>query len=60
MIGYFFRTLTGGLRKTLRRHFGGILVGQIITAAREFPMIPRRWRTRIDHLAVVKETARIQ
>src|SRR5438128_2615116 len=41
MIGYFFRTLTGGLRKTLRRHFGDVPLGQIVTAAREFPITSR-------------------
>src|SRR5712664_2313315 len=41
MIGYFFRTLTGGLRKTLRRHFGGGPLGEIVTAAREFPITSR-------------------
>jgi hypothetical protein len=43
MIGYFFRTLTGrsALRKTLRRHFGGVPLGEIVTAAREFPITSR-------------------
>ena len=43
MIGYFFRSLAGAsaLRKTLRRHFGDVPLGQIVTAAREFPITSR-------------------
>jgi len=43
MIGYFFRTLTGrsALRKTLRQHFRSVALGEIVTAAREFPITSR-------------------
>src|ERR1700730_2533120 len=43
MISYFFQALTGGsaLRKTLHRHFGGVPLGEIVTAAREFPITSR-------------------
>jgi hypothetical protein len=43
MIGYFVQALTGrsALRKTLRRHFGGVPLGEIVTAAREFPITSR-------------------
>jgi hypothetical protein len=43
MIGFFFRALTGGsgLRKSLRKHFHGLDLSQIVTAAREFPLTSR-------------------
>ena len=43
MIGYFVQALTGrsALRKTLRRHFGRVPLGEIVTAAREFPITSR-------------------
>jgi ATPase family associated with various cellular activities (AAA) len=43
MIGYFFRAVTGGslLQKTLRKHFGGVPLSEIVTAAREFPITSR-------------------
>jgi hypothetical protein len=43
MIGYVFRAITGTspLQKTLRRHFGRVPLGQIATAARDFPVTSR-------------------
>ena len=43
MIGDLFRALTGrsGLRKALRKHFQGLSLGEIVTAAREFPATSR-------------------
>ncbi len=43
MIGYVLRAITGTspLQKTLRRHFGRITLGQIATAARDFPVTSR-------------------
>jgi hypothetical protein len=43
MIGYFFRAATGGslLQRTLRKHFGGVPLREIVTAAREFPITSR-------------------
>lgn len=43
MIGQILRALTGssGLRRVLRKHFRGISLGQITTAAREFPVTSR-------------------
>jgi len=43
MIGHFLRALTetSGLRKTLRKHFGDAPAGEIVTAAREFPVTSR-------------------
>jgi hypothetical protein len=43
MIGYFFRALTGrsGLQKALHKHFQGFSLGEIVTAARDFPVTSR-------------------
>ena len=43
MIGFLFRAMTGrsGLQKVLRKHFGGRPLGEIVTAAREFPVTSR-------------------
>ena len=43
MIDYFFRALTGtpALRKVLRKHFRGRPLGEIVTAAREWPVTSR-------------------
>jgi hypothetical protein len=41
MIGYFLRGVTGksAVRKALQKRFEGVQLGEIVTAAREFPMI---------------------
>src|SRR5260370_16260227 len=41
--GYSFRALTGrsAIRKTLLRHFRGVPMGEIVTAAREFLITSR-------------------
>jgi hypothetical protein len=52
MIGYFFRAVTGGslLQRTLRKHFGGVPLSEIVTAAREFPITSRiDVQTALDH-----------
>lgn len=43
MIGYLFRAITGRspLQKMLRKHFGDQNLGEIVTAAREFPITSR-------------------
>jgi len=43
MISYAFRAITGTspLQKTLRRHFGRVPLGEIATAARDFPVTSR-------------------
>jgi len=43
MIGYMMRSFTGrsALQRTLRTHFGGVALSQIVTAAREFPITSR-------------------
>ncbi|HEY7448396.1 MAG TPA: hypothetical protein VH702_09615, partial [Vicinamibacterales bacterium] len=43
MIRYFFQnTLSrSALRTTLRKHFGGVAVADIVTAARDFPITSR-------------------
>jgi hypothetical protein len=43
MIGFLFRSLTGRshLQKSLRKHFDGVPVAGIVTAAREFPITSR-------------------
>jgi hypothetical protein len=43
MIGYVLRGLAGksALRKALQKHFGGVPLGEMVTAAREFPIISR-------------------
>ena len=43
MVGYLFRALTGrsGLQKALRKHFHGLSLSNIVTAAREFPVTSR-------------------
>jgi hypothetical protein len=43
VIEYIFRAITGTspLQKTLRRHFGRLPLGQIGTAARDFPVTSR-------------------
>jgi hypothetical protein len=40
---YVFRAITGTspLQKALRRHFGRVALGQVATAAREFPVTSR-------------------
>ncbi len=42
-VGYLFRALTGrsGLQKVLRKHFHGLSLSNIVTAAREFPITSR-------------------
>jgi hypothetical protein len=43
MNGFVIEGLIGrsALRKTLQKHFGGISIGDIVTAAREFPITSR-------------------
>ena len=43
MIGYVWRAVSGksALRKALQKHFEGVQLGEIVTAAREFPIISR-------------------
>jgi hypothetical protein len=43
MLGYLFQNIIGrsALRTTLRKHFGGVAVGDIVTASREFPITSR-------------------
>src|SRR6266545_1103262 len=55
MIRYFFRALTesSGLRKTLRKHLGDAPAGEIVTAAREFPVT-----SRVDVQAALDESFR--
>jgi hypothetical protein len=55
MIGHVFRAITGTspLQKTLRRHFGRVPLGQIATAARDFPVT-----SRVDLQAALEEMFR--
>jgi len=43
VISYVLRGLTGksALRKALQKHFEGLQLGELVTAAREFPIISR-------------------
>jgi hypothetical protein len=42
MVSFLFRTVFGsGLQNTLRKHFGGVPIAEIVTAAREFPVTSR-------------------
>ena len=43
MIGYLFRNLISGsaLQRTLRSHFEGLALAEIVTAARDFPITSR-------------------
>ena len=43
MVGYFFRAATRGslLQRTLRKHFGGVPLSEIVTTAHEFPITSR-------------------
>jgi choline dehydrogenase-like flavoprotein len=43
IIGYVLRGFAGksALRKALQKHFEGVQLGEMVTAAREFPIISR-------------------
>jgi ATPase family associated with various cellular activities (AAA) len=55
MIGYFIRSFLGSspLRKALRKHFKSVSPGEIVTAAREFPVT-----SRVDIQSALEKTFR--
>src|SRR5262245_64543561 len=62
MIGYLFRAVTGGsaLQKTLRKHFGGVALSEIVTAAREFPITSRiDVQTALDQMFATRTDKRL-
>jgi hypothetical protein len=62
LIGYFFRALTGRspLQKALRDHFRGVALGEIVTAARNFPVTSRvDVQTALDDLFADRPDAKL-
>jgi hypothetical protein len=62
VIGYMLRALTGksDLQKALRKHFQGLSLGEIVTAAREFPITSRvDVQVALEHLMGKRQDVRL-